>query len=508
MIGQKDLFSGCKISGISDGLTFTGISSDSRRAKKGDLFICHRGLHRDGREYAREATEKGAAAVLSDSALDGIAPEKQFFTDDTRLAESFLWHNFTGKAADRMKTVAVTGTAGKSSVVFILRDILRAAGHKVGVISTVKTLSGDEEISLGECGGSSVADIAGAMTTPDPEYFFGAVKRMADDGCDVLLYEASSQGLALKKTSAVKNDIAVFTNLSPEHLDAHGTMENYFAAKAELMKTSRRAVINADDPYISRLYGMYSDKEITRCTMQNADAEIYGVNRKTHGERGQEYFFLSDSAVFRLKTPLVGLYSAYNTLEAAASAVLLGVDPMTVRDALRDSQGADGRMTKVSTGIRSLDEKSDISVYIDYAHTPESLRSVITTARETGERITVLFGCGGDRDKSKRAPMGKIASEYADRVIVTSDNPRNEDRAAIISDILDGVDKSKDYAVIPDRRAATEYAIMTAQSGETVLLCGKGHEKYEITADGKHPYDEYAIASDALGERIKKKTNE
>ena len=497
-----ELFRGCEISGLSDG-KYSGAASDSRRVREGELFICHRGLHRDGRRYAGEALERGAAAVLTDEPIDGIPAEKILITPDTRLAESFIRRNLAGDPAKGMRTVAVTGTAGKTSVVYLLRHILSAAGRKVGIVSTIKTLSGNEEITLGDGGGSSVPDIAGAMTTPDPEYFFGAVRKMADDGCDTLIYEASSQGLLYKKTAAVHNDIAVFTNLSPEHLDAHGSMEKYFGAKASLMQTSDRAVINADDGWISRLYRMYPGKKITRCSMNSGtEADVYGVNYKSYAADGIGFFFVSEDAAFRVRTPLIGVTSAYNMLESAAAAVMLGADPLTVRDSLRVYGGADGRMMRVSTGSRPLDKKSDITVFIDYAHTPEAMRSLLISAAEIADRITVLFGCGGDRDRSKRAETARIAQAYADRVIITSDNPRSEDPDKIIGDILEGVDRGKNHAVIRDRREAVEYAVLTAEAGEMILLCGKGHEKYEILSDGKHPYDEYRTASDAIRRRI------
>ena len=500
-ISGDRLFEGCEITGLTDAY-YTGVSSDSRRIKNGNLFICHRGLHRDGAEFAAEAIARGASRVLAERPIDGIPPEKTLITADTRLSEAFIWRNLFGDPAKNMKTVAVTGTAGKTSVVFLLRHIMSAAGAKVGMISTVKTLAGDEEISLGESGGSSVSDIFGAMTTPDPEYFFSSVAKMAEKGCDTLIYEASSQGILYKKTAAVHNDIAVYTNLSPEHLDCHGDMENYFAAKAELMKTSDCAVINADDGFISRIHDMYPSKKVMRCTVNSGTkAEAYAADFKSHAADGIEYLFISDDAVFRVRSPMIGMTAVYNTLEAALTALLLGADPMTVRDSLRFYGGADGRMTRVLTGSRSLDSRLDITVFIDYAHTPEALRALLISAREIARRTTVLFGCGGDRDRSKRPEMARIAQEYADRVIVTSDNPRSEDPMKIIDEILEGADGGTKPEVIPDRREAIAYAIETAESGEAVLLCGKGHEKYEILADGKHSFDEYETARKALEKR-------
>lgn len=502
-ISHTELFRGCEITDLGANKVYTGVASDSRAVKKGELFICHRGLHRDGRDYAGDALEAGAAAILADGIIDGIPTEKMLLTPDTRRAESFIWRNITAHPLDGMRVVAVTGTAGKTSIVYLLRHILASAGEQVGMISTIKSTAGNEEISLGPRGGSSVCDIAGAMTTPDPEYFFGAAKQMKDAGCTTLVYEASSQSLLYNKLAAVHNDIAVFTNLSPEHLDCHGNMESYFEAKLSLMNISDRAVVNADDRWMARICERCPDHDIVRCSLDSArHADVYGVNYKSHGEGGIEYLLISDDAVFKLRSPMIGIPSAYNTLEAAATALMLGVDPTVIRDSLRDFGGAEGRMVKVGTGSRSLDEAGDITVFIDYAHTPESMRAMLSSATEISDNLTVLFGCGGDRDRTKRAECARIAQAYARRVIITSDNPRSEPPMRIIDDILEGIDKSKNYTVIPERRIAVEYAVLSAKRGETVILCGKGHEKYEIDADGKHPYDEYEAVADALRRRF------
>ncbi len=502
-ISHNELFEGCEITALLSPTAYTGVVSDSRKVREGNLFICHRGLHRDGRDYAADAVNSGAAAVLSETAIDGVPAEKTILTSDTRRAESFIWRNLTGNPLEGMKTVAITGTAGKTSTAYLLKHILASAGERVGLISTIKTLAGSEEIPLGDGGGSSVIDIAGAMTTPDPEYFFTAARRMKDTGCTTLIYEASSQSILYKKIAAVHNDIALFTNLSPEHLDCHGTMENYFAVKQSLMETSSAAVINSDDEWMAKIYELYPEKEVVRCSLDSGrHADFYGVNYKSRGEGGIEYLVVSDQAVFRLSSPMIGKTAAYNSLEAVAAAVMLGVDPMIIRDSIRDFNGADGRMLKVGTGSRSLDEMCDITVFVDYAHTPESLRALLASATEMSDKVTVLFGCGGDRDRTKRAESARAAQQYAQKVIITSDNPRTEPPLRIIEDILAGIDKTKKYTVIPDRRDAVEYAILSAEAGEIILLCGKGHEKYEILSDGKHPYDEYETASAALRKRL------
>lgn len=496
----SQIFDGCGISEVIRDLDIRSISSDSRRIRTGDLFICLRGTHRDGHDYAEDAVSRGASLVLAEHPIADIPDEKLILTPDTRAAESRIWYNFTGRPTDGMKKIAVTGTAGKTSVAFMLAHIFRAAGQRVGLITTVRVLSGERELTLGTCGGSSVSDIAGAMTTPDPEYFFGACAEMKKDGCETLIYEASSQALLLHKLDPVVNDAAVFTNLSPEHLDCHGTMENYFAVKASLMTRTRLAVINTDDRWMAKLIELYPDVPAVTCSRNPskvAETDVCALRYKPHEADGIEYVYFSERAVFRIRTPLIGQYSVSNSLQSAACAVEMGINPMTVREALESFPGVDGRMMRVHFS-------GDITnvlphVFIDYAHTPDAIASVLRAVREnTRERLVVLFGCGGDRDRTKRPKMAEEAQKYADFVIVTSDNPRLENPDAILGDIISGMDQSKPHIVIPDRREAIRFAVESFGGGDIVLLAGKGHEKYEITKDGMHPFDEEEIARDAM----------
>jgi len=501
---RSDLFDGIEIRTVDGEMTFSGVSSDSRRIKEGELFVCHRGLHRDGRQYARSALEKGARAVLSETGIDGIPAEKTVITPNTRVAESFLWHNITGKTSDSMTKIAVTGTAGKTSTALLIRELLSSDGHKVGLISTLGVRSGERTIPLPN-GGSAVDDRIGTMTTPDPEPFFRSIEQMAEDGCDTLVYEASSQALELHKTDALCNDIAVFTNLSHEHLDAHGSMEAYFSAKARLAELSDFLVLNADDAYFSRIPALYPAKPHTLVTLMHAEgADTFGVNYRSLGEKGLSYMLVSENAVFRVQTPLIGRASAYNTLEAIAVALRLGADPIAVKETLSSYRGVSGRMERVLTGVSAWDEDADVTVFIDYAHTPEAFRAVLGEAKTFSDKLTALFGCGGDRDRSKRAEMAGIAEEYADRIILTNDNPRTEPPEEILADIRKGFTK-ENHTVIPNRTDAVQYAIRTAESGEVILLLGKGHERYEITARGMTPFDEYAVARDALRQRMTKR---
>ncbi len=495
------ILEGCPISGQFEDCEITGISSDSRKTKTGDLFICQRGHRFDGHSFADEALRRGASAVLCDHPVgDG---GQRIIIPDTRLAESAAWNNFLSHPCDGMLKIAVTGTAGKTTTAFAIRHIFRSAGYRVGIVSTTETLAQDTPIKMGDNGGSSVSDLAGAMTTPDPEYFFGAAAEMKKLGCNVIIFEASSQSLELKKTSAVIPDIALFTNISPEHLDAHGDMEKYFAAKCTLFHGVKKAVINSDDAMAVRLPDMFPDCTFIRCSAEPSrvsESDVCALRYLSRGRDGVEYVYFSDNAVFRMRSPMIGRFSVYNTMLASAAAISYGIDPMTVKEAVESFTGADGRMKRV----RLPDETAYPAVYIDYAHTEKSLENALRALREiTDDRLTVLFGCGGERDRTKRPMMMKAAQSLADFTIVTSDNPRGEDPEAIIGDILSGADITKPYIVIPDRRAAIRYALEISSDRDAVLLAGKGHEKYEITSDGMHPFDEEKIVLSAAREKFR-----
>ncbi len=475
------------------------VCSDSRRASPGCLFVCLKGGQRDGHMFAAEAVRKGAVFVLGERAVPEVPPERMLLTDDTRRAESFLWNNLTGRPADGMRRIAVTGTAGKTTVTLLLSAILRAAGEKTGVVTTIRCEAGDRAVPMGENGGSSVCDIPGAMTTPDPEYFFGAAKVMREAGCRSILYEASSQSLVLGKTAAIVPDLAVFTNLSPEHLDVHGTMEEYFRAKASLLRGGvPQAVVNGDDRWLSGLPDLYPGTSFTVCrASEDGRADVRAKSVRSLGADGMEYLWMSSRAAFRLRTPMPGFFSVMNTMLAAAAAIRLGIDPALIRDAVGGFRGADGRLCRVNAGA----DGGKPAVFIDYAHTPEAVEAVLGTVRGFAPGpVTAVFGCGGERDRIKRPAMARTAERLADTVIVTSDNPRGEDPDAIFRDILAGFSGKKPYAVIPDRKRAIRYAVSSAPPDGTVLLFGKGHEKYEITAEGMRPFDEEAVAREALAE--------
>ncbi len=474
-------------------LEIGGICSDSRKVRPGDAFVCIRGTKKDGNDFASEAVARGAAAVVSDAAGRSGAVR----VPDARAAESAMWNNFTGNPTKAMKTVAVTGTNGKTTVAYMLRAIFGAAGYLTGTVTTVCSSIGEKIRDLG--GGSSVSDAAAAMTTPDPEVFYPLAAKMRDAGVGVLIFEASSHALAQRKLDPVTPDVAVFTNLSEEHLDFHLTMENYFLAKASLADRSGKLIVNGDDPYMIKL-AERPGAVVCRTSPPTLGerCDVRSLRVKLLGVRGVEYVLYSDSCVFRVSVPVPGDFTVSNSLMASAAALSLGVSRKAIVRALSGFRGVPGRL------YRATPPDCPFTVFIDYAHTPAALASLLRTVRGTarpGAKITVLFGCGGDRDSSKRKKMGAVASSLADFTVVTSDNPRTEDPDLIIKQIMTGIDREKPHAVIRDRKAAIEYCVSSAVPGEVIVLAGKGHEKYEITADGKKPFDEEIIVTQAVKRR-------
>ena len=484
-------------------LHIMSISSDSRTVLRGGMFICIRGEHHDGHDMISEAVSRGAAVVVVSDA--GRVPDgvPYISVPDTRAAEAAIWDAWYEHPARGMRVIAVTGTNGKTSVSFMLKSIFEMSGERVGIITTVRAEACGREIPL--WGGSSVSDAVGAMTTPDPEYLYGAIYAMRQAGVTTLVFEASSHALSQHKIDPLSPDVAVFTNLSEEHLDYHGTMENYFASKALLAELSETLVINADDGYMSRL-SAYAEKgrHIIKCSADpKGEAFLTADVTALQCEEslaGTNYIYFSDEAVFRMTSPIPGGFTVYNTMMAGASAIAAGAKPEKVRDGIAALSGVAGRLERVP-----LENTGDLFlVFIDYAHTPEALRCLLKTVRAIADgnsRIVLLFGCGGDRDRSKRSAMGRIASEMADYVFITSDNCRSEKPEAIIADIMEGFDESVPHAVITDRAEAIKCAVLSAHPGDILILAGKGHEKYEITSDGKRPFDEAAIVKAAEAER-------
>ncbi len=471
-----------------------GISSSSSETKPGDVFVCIKGLHTDGHKFAREAAERGAVAVLCQvgrgdevraTLPDGVLC---YETENTRRALSFIWHRFCGCPSKGMNFIGVTGTNGKTSVTFMLKAILDSAGVKTGLIGTVKCLCGDKVIDLRS------SDRRANMTTPDPGELYRILAQMRSEGVETVIMEVTSHALALDKLAPLHFDFGLFTNLTPDHLDFHGSMEEYFDAKKKLFEACDTAVINCSDKY-GHSMAQFAEEHchrVVRCGVgRDLDYSADPVNAR--GVDGVEYVLNSISAIFKISSSIPGTFTVSNTLLAASAALEMGIAPSNIRIALASMRGIDGRLQRVK-----ICHGADFSVFIDYAHTPDALENLLRTARNArvkGQRIVLLFGCGGDRDKSKRPVMGKIASSMADLVIVTADNSRSERTEDITAQILSGVDFGAcSCVVICDRKEAIEYAISNALRGDIILLAGKGHEKYEINENGVFPFDEEALA--------------
>lgn len=461
----------------------TGIASDSRRVRAGDLFVCIRGLHHDGHAYLHEVAAAGAAAAVVSEGCPGKSDIPVIRTADTRSALAQLWDAFLGHPAREMRLVAVTGTNGKTSVSRMLCAILQEAGERTGLIGTVGCRSGDRPLA------AAPEDPLANMTTPDPADLYRMLAEMRADGVTTAVMEATSHALALGKLAPLHFAAGIFTNLTPEHLDFHGTMENYLAAKLKLFAACDIGIVNRDDPAGAAVEAACTGRAVSCAQREAADYSAREI--RFRGDAGVGYLLETPEGAFRVESPIPGRFTLENSLLAAACARELGIPPHVIQCALVRLSGIPGRMERVA-----LPGHLPFAVYIDYAHTPDALEKLLRTARELrrdGGRVVLLFGCGGDRDPSKRKPMGRIAAEMADLVILTSDNSRGEDPEAILREILRGMDRERPHTVIPNRAEAIAYAVETAREGDIILLAGKGHEQYEITRRGRMPFDEAAL---------------
>lgn len=441
----------------------SGIFTHSDNVRENGMFVAIKGLHGDGHEYIGSAIKKGAAVIVTDREPPKEEAARYIRVDSARRAWAYICHNAAGRPADHIKSIAVTGTNGKSSVTRILRSIIEASGQKCGELGT----------------------LGGGLTTPDPDTLYPALAQMVRDGCKWVVMEASSHALALDKLAPISFTGAIFTNLTLDHTDFHGSMSAYGAAKAKLFSMAGAALVNYDDPGVTAL-ARYAECPVSSFSMKS-DLADYSARSLKYGFEGFSYYFLETGNVFRIESPLVGGFQAQNSLAAAAMARMLGITREAVKRGISDVKSIDGRMMPLEiAGAR-------FKVFIDYAHTPDALTSALSAVRtcmRQGQRLVLLFGCGGERDKTKRAPMGQIASRYADFTIITADNSRGEDTYSIIRDILGGFSPSSPHLTIADRRQAIAYAIHTARPGDVLLFCGKGHENYEIDSAGRHPFSE------------------
>jgi len=465
------------------------IITDSKDAEENSLFVCIKGLHTDGHTYIADAVKRGCRCVLTESGCDfELYPDVLYLTaESTRRAAAYLYHAWNGFPCRRLKMIGVTGTNGKTSVTHMIRAILEEAGHPCVLVGTAGCECGNRKLD------AKSKNTLANMTTPDPEVLYRVLAEAMNAGAEYAVMEVSSHALALGKVAPIEFSLSVFTNLTPEHLDFHQTMNAYAKAKAELFEQSKRAVLNCDSPYAAFM-AVHTDGRVVRCS-QAFRTDCYADNLCL-SDRETAYTMHVGGRGIPIVCPIPGEFCVMNSMQAAIVAIELGVPVKTVQKALQEMECIQGRMERVDLG-----EIANFTVLIDYAHTPDAMETLLKTARrfQGGKgRLVILFGCGGDRDRTKRPVMGAIAAKLADSVILTSDNSRSEDPKEIIKEILSGMPPKTRVRVIVDRRDAIRYAIANAHENDVILLAGKGHEEYEIGMDGKRPFCEKEIVKEAF----------
>lgn len=433
-----------------------GIQYDSRKVKEGDLFAALRGGKFDGHDFISDAVKRGAAAVLQEEKCGGIKVPC-ISAENAREALAFVSHLFYGRPSESLTVAGITGTNGKTTTSYLLKSILEAAGKRTGLVGTIQYIIGDTAHPA-------------PYTTPEAPEFQMLLQEMKGAGCTHVVTEVSSHALTQRRVDHTVFRTAVFTNLSSEHLDFHHTMEEYFVAKNRLFEEllTGLAVINADDPYGARLASSQR-RTITFGVESGADLRARDIQNSLGGIT----FRLSSGGVdYAVQSSLTGIINVYNILAAAGAARALDIPWGSILEGIKAVERVEGRFQKVDAG-------QDFLCVVDYAHTADALERLIHTARGvTPGRVITVFGCGGDRDRSKRPAMGSVASVLSDLVFITSDNPRSEDPGEIIREIVSGV-RGESYRVVPDRREAIEEAVREAHPGDTVLIAGKGHEDYQ-----------------------------
>ncbi len=449
-----------------------GVYYNSSRVTEGGLFVAIEGFKTDGHKYVADAVSRGARAIVCTRFTEGI-DALQIKVADSRIAEAVICAEFFGNPSKKFKLIGVTGTNGKTTVTYLVKHILDYCGYKTGLIGTNQNMIGEKVLETGR-------------TTPDSFELQKLFSEMAESNVDYAVMEVSSHALCLSRVYGCSYEVGAFTNLTQDHLDFHNTMDEYALAKAKLFEQSCKAVINGDDAYGIKM------AENCSCPMAtygigNGDFSAEDVNLT---QKGVEFTLLGKR--FFLGIP--GGFSVYNALCAVGICLSLGLDIDKIRDALSTAKGVKGRAEVVDTGSRNY------TVMIDYAHTPDGIENILKTARGFAKgRVVILFGCGGDRDNTKRAIMGETAGRLADFCIVTSDNPRTENPSSIIDMIMVGVLKTgAEHIVIENRYEAIRYALCNARADDVIILAGKGHETYQILNSGTVHFDEREVIQEIL----------
>jgi UDP-N-acetylmuramoyl-L-alanyl-D-glutamate--2,6-diaminopimelate ligase len=458
-----------------------GVTYDSRKALPGFMFICIDGFATDGHQYAQQAVDNGATVLVVEKDVSVIGEVTTIKVANTREALASISAQWFGNPSKEMKLIGITGTKGKTTVTYMIRSILEKSGDTVGLIGTVANCIGNEKIPA-------------RRTTPESYDLQEMFEKMKDKGADTVVMEVSSQGLKLHRVDSCDFDIGVFTNFSKDHIGGfeHPDMEDYFNSKKKLFTMCKTGMVNIDTPYGERIASEAKCKVYTYAI--NKEADCMAKNIVTHSD-SVEFDCITPWFTERFRASVPGMFSVYNALAAISVCGFLGIETGFIREGLADLH-VPGRAEVVPTPGK------DYVVMIDYAHTPDSLENILSTVKGFAKgRLISVFGCGGDRDRSKRPLMGEISGRIADFTIITSDNPRTEEPARILADIEEGIrNTGGKYIVIEDRTEAIRYAMNNAQKDDVIVLSGKGHETYQIFRDKTIHYDEREIVENILRE--------
>jgi UDP-N-acetylmuramoyl-L-alanyl-D-glutamate--2,6-diaminopimelate ligase len=468
--------------------TVTGVAYDSRRVQPGNVFVALKGQRADGTVFARQALERGAVAVVAQDAAPGDMSAPWTVVHNARRSLALLSAEFFGNPSASLQVVGITGTNGKTTTAYLVASIFDAAGIRCGVVGTVGYRIGLE-----------VRDAT--HTTPEAPDVQGLLREMVDRGCGACAMEVSSHALSLSRVDGTTFAAGVFTNLTRDHLDFHADMESYFQAKRRLFEMLPRdapSLINLDDPRGPSLVEL-AGRPVTYAVHRQADITPGALSFSL---QGLTFDVRTPRGTLHIKSSLVGRPNVYNILAAVSTATALGLSFDAIERGISSLDGVPGRFQVVSGA------KDDVTVVVDYAHTDDALRNLLETARPlTAGRLITVFGCGGDRDRTKRPLMGAVAGRLSDLLVITSDNPRSEDPAKIIEDIQRGItadtrrDDSQRMLTYIDRHEAIARAVELARPGDVVLIAGKGHEKYQIVGGDVRPFDDVAVAREALGRK-------
>ena len=470
------LLENVKYEGQVEDISISSVSSDSRQIRRGDAFFCIRGERSDGHEYAAVALEKGAAVVVAERDL-GLA--NQILVEDSHEAYGVACAALFGNPARDMMMIGVTGTNGKTTVTSLVKQILTMSGYKVGLIGTIHN-------EIGE------AVVPTKHTTPDAYQFHAMLARMKEAGCTHVVMEVSSHALDQKRVAGIRFAASAFTNLTQDHLDYHKNMENYYNAKKGLFLMSDNAVINYDDVYGKRMLEEVPCVKYTfSCESDEADYTAHNIK---YNEKGSQFALLEHGNLRKVHISQPGSFSVSNAMAAAVICIVCGMKSEYVVEALENCKSVMGRLEILPTN-------TPYTVIRDYAHTPDGLEKAISTVKEFAPgRVVTLFGCAGNRDRSKRHMMAEAAARYSDFCILTSDNPRDEDPRRIINDALPGIQNSGTmYKVIIDRYEAIQWALTHSRPDDILILAGKGHEDYQVLEYGTINFDEREIVFKLLG---------